>query len=186
MTTRSGSWYALLSLLVHEPIKPLFWLPDEDVIRNRWPHAETIHSFVTRRSISSIPFAYPAICLHVQPPDAPADASAGSNNRHPAPHDFQHRFKPSRRRSARNPSTSPSAFNGVSLYQIVADMAVMKARLSVSDVLSRTDCVLAPSCEFDCEFGCEGSNGSINGGGRSGRVSSTPWDDMGDCWRDAC
>jgi len=55
----------------------------------------------------------------------------------------------------------------------------MKACLSVPDVLSRTECVLAPSCEFDCEFGCEGSNGSIYGGGRSGRVSSTPWDDLG-------
>jgi len=155
---------------------------------NRWPHAETIHGFLTRRSISSfqsfpspiLPSVFMFSLVELQLTLLQIQKTLNL-----LPHDFLHRFMPSRRRSARNPSTSPSAFNGVSLYQTVADMPVMKACLSVPDVLSRTECVLAPSCEFDCEFGCEGSNGSINGGGRSGRVSSTPWDDMRECWRDA-
>ena len=62
----------------------------------------------------------------------------------------------------------------------------MKACLSIPDVLSRRDGVLAPSCEFDCNLDCEGSKGSLNGGGRMERVSSSSWEDIGDCCRDAC
>ncbi len=84
------------------------------------------------------------------------------------------------------PFHSLACLHGVSLYQKAADMAAMKACLSIPDVLSRRDGVLAPSCEFDCNLDCEGSKGSLNGGGRMERVSSSSWEDIGDCCRDAC
>jgi len=64
MSMRSGSWYALLSLPLHEPVIPLFRLHDQHFIWNSGCAAETIHSFFPRRLISSIQsFAMP-----VRPP----------------------------------------------------------------------------------------------------------------------